>query len=183
MRTTIFIMAIILGLHGMMNAQNKKNTQESISSKMGMGFNLSEYQNNFGLGLHITSPYFLYNRIAIRLKGNLMYNEYVKNHKTTWQPYSNLSLGIVGVGGEISNFLRLYGEGGPVFLFPSKDFSSEDFVFGGYGLFGFEFYMSPSFNYHIEIGGVGTGATADKINNEPVYSNGLLINTGFRIQF
>jgi hypothetical protein len=183
MRTIIFILSIILGMHGIANTQNKKNNKESISSKMGIGFNLSEYQNNFGLGLHITSPYFVYNRIAIRLKGNLMYNEYVKDQKTKWEPYSNLSLGIVGVGGEIKNNMRIYGEGGPVFLFPSNDFSSEEFVFGGYGLFGFEFYMSPSFNYHIEIGGVGTGATADKIKNKPFYSNGLLINTGFRIQF
>lgn len=53
----------------------------------------------------------------------------------------------------------------------------------GYGLFGFEFFISQNFNYHIEIGGVGTGATEDKIRNKRVYSNGLLINTGFRIYF
>ncbi|MBC8485793.1 MAG: hypothetical protein H8D45_07100, partial [Bacteroidetes bacterium] len=80
-------------------------------------------------------------------------------------------------------FIRLYGEGGIISLFPSDEFSSEEFVFGGYGLFGFEFYMNSRSNYFIEIGGVGTGATADNITNEPIYSNGLLISTGFRIQF
>ena len=54
---------------------------------------------------------------------------------------------------------------------------------GGYGLFGFEFFMNSRNNYFIEIGGVGTGAVADKVANSPIYSNGLLINVGFRHQF
>ncbi|HEY5825345.1 MAG TPA: hypothetical protein VIT44_13315, partial [Cyclobacteriaceae bacterium] len=60
-------------------------------------------------------------------------------------------------------------------------FSSEQFVFGGYGLFGFEFFMHSSSNYFIELGGIGTGARADKIASQPIYSNGFLISTGFRL--
>ena len=36
-------------------------------------------------------------------------------------------------------------------------------------------------SYFIEIGGIGTGATADKVANKPIYSNGLMLSTGFRI--
>ena len=111
-----------------------------------------------------------------------MFNENVQNGTTTWTPYSNVTLGVIGVAGYVANFIRLYGEGGVIALFPSEDFSSENVILGGYGLFGFEFYMTSMSNYFIEIGAVGPGATADKIVNEPIYSNGLLISTGFRIQ-
>jgi hypothetical protein len=115
------------------------------------------------------------------VKGNLMYNECVQNSITTWVPYSNVSLGIIGVGGKIGDYIRLYGEGGVIGLIPSNKFSSEQFVFGGYGLFGFEFFMHTSSNYFIEIGGIGTGAREEKIDTQPIYSNGLLISTGFRM--
>lgn len=156
---------------------------ENLNSKLSFGFQLNQYQQNFGFGLNVTSPYFYSKKMAIRLRGNLMWNEYVKDSKTTWSPYSNLSLGFVGVAGEISNFLRLYGEGGTIVLLPSTDFSKQKFIMGGYGLFGFEFFMNSQNNYFIEIGGVGTGAVADKIDNSPIYSNGLLINVGFRHHF
>ena len=67
-------------------------------------------------------------------------------------------------------------------LIPSNEFSSNQFEYGGYGLFGFEFFMNKCCNYFIEIGGVGTGATANKIVLQPIYSNGLLISSGFRMQ-
>ena len=110
-----------------------------------------------------------------------MFNENVQDQITTWTPYSNASLGLIGVGGMIGDHVRLYGEGGIVGLFPSSDFSSERFEFGGYGLFGFEFFMNRASNYFIEIGGIGSGAIADRIDNQPIYSNGLIISTGFRI--
>jgi hypothetical protein len=112
-----------------------------------------------------------------------MFNEHVSDDVTVWSPYSNVSLGMVGVAGIIGDFIRLYGEGGMIALFPSDNFSSESVVFGGYGVFGFEFYFYQGGNYFIEIGGIGTGAIADKAVNQPVYSNGLMISTGFRIHF
>ena len=41
--------------------------------------------------------------------------------------------------------------------------------------------MNKSINYFIELGGVGTGAKADKIAFKPIYSNGFLIDVGFRV--
>jgi len=154
--------------------------EKSVNTGMGLGFQLNQYQRDFGFGLNVTSPHFAYERIAVRLRASMMYNESVQNSVTTWVPYSNVSLGIIGVGGKIGDYIRLYGEGGVVGLFPSAEFSSEQFEFGGYGLFGFEFFMHTSSNYFIEIGGIGTGARADKISTQPIYSNGLLLSVGFR---
>lgn len=150
------------------------------NSGFGLGFHLSQYQNDFGLGVNLTSPYFANDHVAVRLRGNLMWLDHIENLETTWTPYSNFQLGIVGVGGTINNFIRLYGEGGIIAILPDSDFSSADSEFGGYGLFGFEFFFQEAHNYFIELGGVGTGARADQVLGEPIYSNGFLINVGYR---
>jgi hypothetical protein len=122
--------------------------------------------------------------MAVRLKGNLIWNEHFNgNSETTWSSYSNVSLGVVQSVGEINSFARIYGEGGAIFLFPSREFSTKSIQFGGYGLFGFEFFFDKHFNYFFEAGGVGTGAKADKIAGNPIYSNGFLVNVGVRTQF
>ncbi len=178
MKITLITVLITISLS--VDAQD----EQKMNSNLGMGFHLIQNQRDFGLGINLTSPYFANNKIAIRARGNFMWYEHLDNNgTTTWTPYSNLSIGIIGVGGEIGNFARLYGEGGLLVLLPSGDFSSESTDIGGYGLFGFEFFMNSSSNYFIEIGGVGTGATADKIPDNPIYSNGLMISVGYRYTF
>lgn len=152
-----------------------------VNNGFGFGFQLSQYQKDFGYGLNITSPTFIHDKIVLSLRGNLMYNEHLKNGEITWTPYSNVTFGVAGIGGQVAEKIRLYGEGGVFGIFPSDEFSSESLVIGGYGLFGFEFFMHESFNYFIEIGSAGTGATADKIPTKPMYSNGLSVSTGFRV--
>jgi len=156
------------------------NAQESLRTGLGFGMQLVEYQNDFGMGLNVTSPYFANNCIGVRLRANLMYHQGVSNGSTSWFTYSNYSLGIIGVGGFVSDRIRLYGEGGTLLLLPSNQISSSTLEIGGYGAFGFEFFFSPSGNYYIEVGGAGTGAVADRLDTEPVYSNGLTLSTGFR---
>lgn len=158
--------------------------QEGLNKNFGIGGQVGQHQKDFGIGLNLTSPYFANNKTAIRLKGNLVWNEHLNSSsETTWSSYSNFSLGFVQVVGEINNFLRIYGESGAIFLLPSNKFSSKSIQFGGYGLFGFEFFFDKHLNYFFEAGGVGTGARADKIAGKPIYSNGFLINVGIRTQF
>lgn len=131
------------------------------------------------MGVHLTTPWFANQKIAVRARSNVLFHEHLQDGETTWSPYLNATLEAAGKTGSIGDFNRLYGEGGIVGLFPNKSFSSKAFEIGGYGLFGFEFYMNPGANYFIEIGAVGTGAKADR----PIYSNGLTISTGFRYHF
>lgn len=158
--------------------------QERLNKNFGIGGQVGQHQNDFGIGLHITSPYFVNQKMAVRIKGNLIWNEHLDSSaEKSWSSYSNLSLGFVQSVAEINNFVRLYGEGGAIFLFPSSKFSSESIQMGGYGLFGFEFFIDQHVNYFLEAGGVGTGAKADKVVGKPIYSNGFLINVGVRFQF
>lgn len=150
-----------------------------LNNGLGFGFQLNQYQRDFGAGLNLTTPYFANERVAVRLRGNVLFHEHLEDASTTWTPYANASVGVIGVVGYVGD-IRLYSEGGLIGLFPSDAFSSEGSHFGGYGLFGFEFFFNNRGNYFIEIGGVGTGAKADKVPGKPVFSNGLVIGTGFR---
>lgn len=147
------------------------------------GFQLGRYQDDFAVGLNLTSPYFANGRAGVRLRGNVAFHEHLSGGTVTWSPYGNVSLGLIGVSGRVGESIRLYGEGGLLGLFPSDDFSSETFEMGGYGLFGFSFFSSPGSSYFIELGGAGIGARADALSTNPVYSNGLVISVGFRSNF
>src|SRR5690606_18721019 len=94
-----------------------------LNNGVGFGLQLNQYQRDFGAGLNITSPYFANNRLAVRLRGNVLFHEHLKSEETTWTPYSHASLGVIGVVGYVGD-IRLYSEGGVVGLFPSDAFSS-----------------------------------------------------------
>jgi len=156
---------------------------ENENNGFAFGFSLSQHQKDFGFDINATSPFFINDVVAIRLRSKLMFYEHVENEETVWTPYSNVSFGVISSKTNLGGIVNLYSEGGVLGIFPSEKFSSEGFVFGGYGLFGFEFLIDESKNYFLEIGGIGTGAKANKIENIPIYSNGFLINVGFRIIF
>ena len=163
---------------------NLRAQESDIKSSAALGFQLNQYHKDFGMGINFTTGYFFYERVAVRLRVNMMFNENLNMkdnlNEYSWFPYFNAQLGLIGVAGYVSPRIKLYGEGGFIFLFPNQDISSKSFEFGGYGHFGFEFYMSNFNNYFIELGGVGTGARADLIPGKPIYSNGFLISTGFK---
>lgn len=151
------------------------------SNNVGFGFNISQVQNDFGIGLDIISPYFAKSKIAVRVGGNFKWLEHLENEITTWTPYQNIQIGIRGRQFIVEDKLNIYGEGGSMIIFPNNEFSSENTIAGGYGLFGFEFKPSEKFGFYLELGGVGTGAIADKLATKPIYSNGFISTVGFRI--
>lgn len=166
---------VLLSISSMnLKAQTKKNS-------LAFGFNINQVQNDFGIGLELISPYFIKSSIAVKIGGSLKFLEHIDSLETTWTPYQNVQIGIRGRQAIIEDKLFIYGEGGSILLVPNKEFSTQSTVFGGYGLFGFEFKASDNFAFYLELGGVGTGARADKVANKPIYSNGFLTQVGFRI--
>jgi len=163
-------------------ASNLANAQTN-SSKPEIGFNISQYQKDFGIGLRVISPYFMKKTLAIKAGTNIQWFEHSNGTKTTWTTYQNIQLGMRGRSHTVTQNISVYGEGGAFYILPNSDFSTQRFDFGGYGLFGFEFKLCPTFGYFIELGGVGTSARADKIESKPIYSNGFFTNVGIKIGF
>lgn len=154
---------------------------QSNSNKMEIGLNVSQYQKDFGLGVNLTSPYFIKSKFAIRAGTNFQWFENFNGKETEWKNYQNFQLGIRSRSPIINDKIYIYGEGGVILILTNRDVSSKKNGFGGYGLFGFELKPSQNFTYFIELGGVGSDATADKSLNKELYSNGFLTTVGFRV--
>lgn len=163
-------------------AINARAAEPKASNRPSIGFNVSQYQNDFGIGVHFLTPYFFNNSFAVKIGGNVQWLEY-SNPDARWTPYWNLQLGFRGREFIVGDKISIYGEGGLVMLLPNIEFSSRNFQAGGYGLFGFEFMTAYGLSYFIETGGIGTGARADKVPGGPIYSNGFMTNVGFRYSF
>ena len=163
-------------------------TQEKLpdrANNFSYGFHLLNYQQDFGIGLQLTSPYIARGWLAFRGRANYQFNQHLNDvNETTWSGFGSYQLGVVGVAGMAGGFARFYAEGGVILLTPPASISSNSVEVGGYGVFGFEFFMSTSPNvpvsYFIELGGIGVGAIADKVPGKPIYSNGFSISVGFR---
>jgi hypothetical protein len=167
----VFIL-IVLSLRG----------QERDFNKISYGFQLVKFQNEFGFGIHLLSPEF--KNLRFNVKVNLNWLNHLDNQNNeTWTEFLNNQFGI-NYHRSITNRINLYSEGGVVLLFPNNSFSDESVNIGGYGLFGFEFFFTENTgrnpSYFIELGGIGTGAIANKIDSNPMYANGFLISVGFR---
>jgi hypothetical protein len=149
-----------------------------------IGFTVSQFNHDFGMGSCITSPYFFKRHMAIRTSYSRNWFQHTDSLGTfVWTDYQNSRLGIVGVGGVILKHIRLYGEGGIINIFSFRSLSNRDGAIGGYGLIGFEFLFNENKNacYFIELGGSGTSLRADKLVGKPFIGQGFFINTGFRL--
>lgn len=183
MKRALIISILFIAIASLSMAQGGRTPSKNHIS---FGGHLNNYQNDFGLGIDVTSYYFFQGATAFRLRANYMWHEHpdINSGNITWSPYYNFQFGVLATGTVIANFIRLYGEGGMVLILPNSDFSSESVNIGGYGIFGFEFFMSQnpqsSVSYFIELGGMGSGAKADKIPGKPIYSNGFTATVGFR---
>ncbi len=163
--------------------EGNRGLAPTIPNNLEIGFNISQCQKDFGFGVQIISPYFMRKTIAIRAGASILWFENFNGTETTLTTYQSIQLGLRGRSVIVNHNISIYGEGGSFMVLPNSDFSSQRSVFGGYGLLGFEFRIVPRFAYFIELGGVGTGATADKIAGKPIYATGFLTNVGLKMGF
>ncbi len=183
MKKTLFLIVIFIAIASFSMSQGGRIPAKN---HIGIGMHLNNFHNDFGIGINVTSPYFYRGATAFRVHANYMWLEHIEINgvNTAWSPYYSFQFGTIGAAAIIANFLRLYGEGGLVLLLPNSEFSSNNIEIGGYGVFGFEFFMSQSpqsfVSYFIELGGMGTSAKADKLPGKPVYSNGFCASVGCR---
>lgn len=157
-------------------------------NNLSLSYEIGRLDNDFYIGGTVTSPYFIYNAVAVKAGGGLVFRPGVLDGQSSeeWYTYALVKFGLVGAN-LINDYIRTYGEGGILFAFPNEQFSSEEYQFGGYGLWGFEFFMNGItdswISYYIEIGGIGTGAIANRMITDPLYLNGFFTQVGVKIYF
>ncbi|NLT52637.1 MAG: hypothetical protein GXX85_17170 [Ignavibacteria bacterium] len=172
----------ILSLIALLSVATLLQGQQRSFDKFSYGIQIVNFHNEFGIGAHILSPEFKNLRVNFRSNLNWLNHPDEQNNQT-WSEFLTAQIGI-NYQRSITNRISLYSEGGIVSVFPNPDFSDESTSIGGYGLFGFEFFLTENTkrnpSYFIELGGIGTSVTANKIISNPIYANGFLISVGFR---
>lgn len=146
-----------------------------------IGFQIHQVQRDFGIGVHVTTPYF-HNVIALRAGVSRQWLDHIPAgaNAATWDPYLQVRFGVASRNTVIADALSIYSEGGLLYLRPNAKFSGETSELGGYGVLGVEFHASRFLGQFLEVGGVGTGANADRAEGNPIYSNGLIVSAGMR---
>lgn len=157
--------------------------QERDLSKIRIGFQLQQVQQDLGFGLHMLSPTFLGN-FRLKASYNINWLTHLNNDGfSTWSAYSSFNYG-TRYQKLISNNLNIYAEGGPQILINPNSISSEKVNFGGYGLFGFEFFFndksSSNTSCFLELGASGNNSRADKVITKPKIANGFITSVGVR---
>lgn len=174
--------ATLLFLSMAAHAQPKR-IPYSLPNKMSVGFNVNHFGRDFGIGLNVSSPAFLGGHMAIRASGNYQWLSHTNvKGSETWSGYTYYRLGAAGINMAIADGILLYGEGGVSMTVLDETMSTEPVTIGGYGLFGFEFLIPGNVSYFIELGGSGSGASADKLSTSPIVANGFLAATGLRVR-
>lgn len=158
---------------------------------LALGFALHRFQDDFGFGGLVATPTFLAGLLRVAFGGGVAWYPHALDDEghETWQLYGH-SRAVLEAGARIpSTPLRLYGFGGVTTLFVPGELSSKKVRLGGVGGFGFEFrFQRPHqgdapVSYFAEFGGIGTGATADRLPTHPIFANGFLLTTGLRAYF
>lgn len=148
-----------------------------------MAYNLNEIQGDFGQGIQIETPALVKDYFNLKIRASQMFLNYDQLGENQWTPFYTTAIGISNAPEQVTKAVALYWEGGVMAIFPDSKFARPNTQWAGYGLFGFNFSFDPSFCYFLEAGGIGSGAIADKSDNKRVYSNGFLIQVGFKIHF
>ena len=154
---------------------------DDLHDDVSVGYELDRFQNDFGVGLNVTSPHFAGGYLAVQAAVVRSWVDALAPGATeqNWYPYTAYKLGLVATRPLTGQF-RTYAVGGVSLFSPNKDLSEKSQVVGGYGAFGFEFVAGGPITYYIEMGGIGSGAHAEKAAGKPLYGNGFLETVGFR---
>ena len=94
-----------------------------------------------GLGIEVTSPLFLKNKLSLRIRGGVNWHEWYKVQVGNYATYPFLATSLV-FNTLPTNRTRVYVEAGPFMLLPSEKFSDKKTVNGFTASTGVEFFSS-----------------------------------------
>ena len=153
-----------------------------------LGYTLQRFQDDFGTGASLTTPFVLRHSLRVTLAGGVAWspNAVTNEGDQDWARYGGARLVLEGGARAEGSPVRLYGFGGPMLLALPSRLSDDELAVGGIGGFGFEYYFMHGGNdgpvsYFTELGGVGTGARADKQPGRPMLANGFFVTVGLRL--
>lgn len=149
----------------------------------GVGFQLSEWGGDFGIGVNVSGPE-IYNVITIDAVFQSQFKSNYRDAANAWSNYQMLELGIRSKAGQLTDWFEIYGFARACYLLGGPD-TWQTGKFGATGGFGFEFNTHPSGQspvaYFIELG--SHSGFQDVTPNEISISGGFSTTVGLRVGF
>jgi|GEM_PF-492545 hypothetical protein len=165
-------------------------TYDGVFDDLSVAMSIGGHADDFAISARILSPYFLWDVVAVSAGADCLWRAGILEGSSTgetWIPYWAFRLGVVSGSLPMANGLRLYGYGGALLVLPDAAFDEDTWGLGGYGGFGFEFFLGEGgpigSSYFIELGSDGTGMRAEGMQGNPIYLNGFSASAGYRLYF
>jgi hypothetical protein len=155
----------------------------SLFNSLSIGISAGQFGEDPGIGIEIGSPTFLGNHVLLRINGSLAWMEEYKASQHHWAKY-NIINACVAYNFKPVERVRPYLQVGTTFIFPQQEISDTGVIKGLNYSAGLELFLAskPGFHicYYFSLGYSHINAHADNLESNPLYSNGLIFNNGFR---
>jgi hypothetical protein len=138
------------------------------------------------LGIEIGTPTFSKERFCVRIKANISWLERFKADFDNWVSYHSFGISFI-YNTQVVDRSRFYIDMGANLIVPNAKFATNKNIEAISGLAGVELFIftKPDLNVSYYFGGGFSYAQAyaDKMENKPRYSNGVVFNNGLRFYF
>ncbi len=189
MKTRITISTILLVgcvLHmGQAHAQAENETVPN-ASRLSAGISAGHFKYDPGIAAEFTTRAIFQHHLSLRLRAGVQWLEAYQAIHYQWVSYGTFSTGFV-YNGRLFDRTRFYVEFGILGIVPDARFSDESFVEGFYEFNGLEITLLTRKEYalcvYLGIGPAFIKASAEKIEGDPRYGNGLHFVNGVRVYF
>ena len=183
----LFVLALAATARGQAEGAAPAATAGDQVRGVSLGMDVLRLQDDFGVGLRLGTPFFLHDSLRVTVAGGVGWfpHDVTASGDQQWRTYGQTRL-VLEAGRRIEGLpIRLYGFGGVLLLILPDALSSNAVAPGGVGGFGFEFYMPRTgrdgpVSYLLELGGMGTGASATRVPGQPSIGNGFFLSAGLR---
>lgn len=156
------------------------------AKKMSIGLSAGHFSYDPGIAIEFTTKAFLRDQLSIRVRGACNWLEAYKGTYDHWVNYRSVSAGLV-YNGVISERVRVFAEMGMLAIIPDIKFSDKTFIEGFYEMNGLEIMLIQQDEYlltfYFGAGPAFINASAEKIEGNPRYGNGIHYINGVRFYF
>lgn len=156
------------------------------ASRLSAGLSAGHYKYDPGIAIEFTTRAIFENHLSLRIRGSVQWLEAYQAVHYQWVSYHTFSSGLV-YNGKLFDRTRFYAEFGILGIVPDVRFSDKGFVEGFYQFNGLEITLVTTKHYtlclYVGAGPAFIKASAEKIEGNPSYGNGIHFINGFRVYF
>ncbi|MBL0743021.1 hypothetical protein [Chryseolinea lacunae] len=185
----IFLTILLPALVSQNVCAQMDSTQRPQPNRCNLAVGAGQFGDDWGISAELTTPTFWNKALALRFKGSTYWLECYKARQDHWAPYRMVSVSLVykfRITADAGTYVA-YVEAGPFTILPDERYSTQKHVEGFSAAVGAELFFRQCPRvpvcYFLALGASACKASADTLDGEPRYGEGLTFVNGFRFYF